>query len=62
MQPSFEPQWTNFLEKIKQRAIDDTRQLWYDELKKIFDAATKAAEISEDQAKLLLERVKNRGE
>lgn len=59
MQPNFEPQWTNFLTKIHKKALDDTRQLWYNELKKIFDAARKAGEISEEQAKLLLERIGN---
>lgn len=59
MQPNFEPQWTTFLTKIHKKALDDTRQLWYNELKKIFDAARKAGEISEEQAKLLLERVGN---
>lgn len=57
MQPNFEPQWTTFLTKIHKKALDDTRQLWYNELKKIFDSARKAGEISEEQAKLLLERV-----
>ena len=61
MQPNFEPQWTTFLTKIHKKALDDTRQLWYNELKKIFDAARKAGEISEEQAKLLLERVGNDG-
>lgn len=59
MQPNFEPQWTTFLTKIHKKALDDTRQLWYNELKKIFDAARKAGEISEEQAKLLLERIGN---
>lgn len=59
MQPNFEPQWTTFLTKIHKKALDDTRQLWYNELKKIFDAARRAGEISEEQAKLLLERVGN---
>lgn len=60
MQPNFEPQWTNFLTKIHKKALDDTCQLWYNELKKIFDVATKAGEISEKQAELLLKRIRNR--
>lgn len=58
-QPNFEPQWTTFLTKIHKKALDDTRQLWHNELKKIFDAARRAGEISEEQAKLLLERIGN---
>lgn len=60
MQPNFEPQWTQFLNKIHQKALDDTRQLWYNELKKIFSACVEAKEISEKQAELLLKRIKSR--
>lgn len=59
MQPNFEPQWTQFLTKVHKKALDDTRQLWYNELKKIFDACVEAKEISEKQAELLLKKVKN---
>lgn len=58
-QPNFEQQWTTFLTKVHQKALDDTRQLWYNELKKIFSTCVEAKEISEEQAILLLKKVKN---
>lgn len=32
-EPNFEPQWSEFLQKIKDRALDDTRELWYNRAK-----------------------------
>lgn len=32
-EPNFEPQWSVFLQKTKDRALDDSRELWYNRAK-----------------------------
>lgn len=49
-QPNFEPQWSEFLQKIKDRALDDTRELWYNRAKERLENSV----FSSDEIEVIL--------
>lgn len=60
-EPNFEPQWSEFLQKIKDRALDDTRELWYNRAKENLQTLVDKKTITWQEASFVLEAIFKKG-
>ncbi len=60
-EPNFEPQWSEFLQKIKDRALDDTRELWYNRAKEKLQILVDKKIITWQEASITLEEIFKKG-
>jgi hypothetical protein len=56
-QPNFEPRWSEFLQKTKDRALDDTRELWHNRAKENLQVLVDKKIITWQEASLVLEAI-----